>query len=113
MVTGSLTSGKGRLEMVAIGYQGGTDRRPTTLLDACLFWDRCQGGTIHTYLPRLRWERARGSCVRGMGSIPVWHLMLDGKAIGWTQCPASERPAITPSLDPNMLDYLPEGCEWM
>ena len=98
--------------MVAQGYIGGQNRRPANLLDACCFWDRCQGGTIHEYMPRLKWERATGSCVRGMGSVPVWHLMLDTRAIGWTQCPKCDRPAITPSLDHVLLDYLPDGCEW-
>lgn len=70
-------------------------------------------GTIHQYLPRLRWERATGPCVRGMGPTPVWHLMLDERAIGWTQCRKAELPPITPSLSPNLLCYLPEGCEWI
>lgn len=99
--------------MVAKGYCGGRDRRPVSLLDACCFWDRCQGGTIHAYLPRLKWVRATGACVRGMGPIPVWHLELDGREIGWTQCRKADLPAIDPHLSPNLLGYLPEGCEWM
>lgn len=98
---------------VAIGYVGGKDRRAANLLDACCFWDRVQGGTIHQFLPRLRWERARGPCVRGMGPEPVWHLAIDGRMIGWTQCRKSELPPIDAHLSPNMLDYLPDGCEWM
>lgn len=98
---------------VARGYIGGKPQRPENLLDACLFWDRCKGGTIHTYLPRLKWERAKGPCVRGMGPTPVWHLKLDDRVIGWTQCLKAELPPIGPCLSPNILESLPVGCEWM
>lgn len=98
---------------IPLGYIGGVDRRPASLLDACCFWDRVQGGTIHQYLPRLRWVRASGPCVRGMGPTPVWHLELDGRAIGGTQCRKSELPAIEAHLSANLLDYLPVGCEWI
>ena len=94
--------------MIAKGFIADTVRRPTSLLDACLTWDRCQGGTIHQYLPRLTWERARGACVARMGTTPVWHLMLDQKIIGGVQCLKVERPEITPSISPNLLDYVPE-----
>lgn len=98
---------------VAKGYVGtGKTRRPSSLLDACLFWDRVSGGTIHQYLPRLRWERASGPCVRGMGPIPVWHLMLDGRVIGWIQCYKRELPSIDAHLPTCYLDYLPEVTEW-
>ena len=90
---------------IAAGYVGGGLKRPESLLEACCFWDRCQGGTIHAYLPRLRWVQAHGPCVRGMGPVPVWHLLLDERAIGWTQClQATYLPAIEPSLSPNLLD---------
>lgn len=97
---------------VAIGWEGGVQRRPENLLDACLFWDRVQGGTIHQYLPRLRWSRASGPSCRRMGG-PVWHLMLDGLVIGYKCCLKRELPLIDASLPAGCLDYLPVGCEWM
>lgn len=97
---------------VAIGYIGGVDRRPENLLDACLFWDRCQGGTIHQYLPRLRYRRASGSSSRGMEG-PVWDVLLDECSIGWACGPKSELPPIDAAFPAYHLDYLPVGCQWM
>lgn len=98
---------------VAKGYKGtGKLRRPSSLLEACIFWDRASGGTIHQYLPRLRWERATGLGVRGIGPIPVWKLMLDTKAIGWIQCYKRELPSIDEGFPTCYLDYLPEVVEW-
>ena len=96
---------------VSIGWVGGVNRRPENLLDACLFWDRCQGGTIHQYLPRLRWERGTGPSVARMGG-PVYRLMLDNTDIGWVCGRKSELPKIDASFPAYHLDYLPVGCEW-
>lgn|SRR5690606_7290842 len=94
---------------VAKGYVGtGKTRLPSSLLDACLFWDRAQGGTIHQYLPRLKWEFAGRGWERGS----IWHLMLDGQVIGWIQCYKRELPSIDAHFPACHLNHLPEVTEW-
>ena len=91
---------------VAQGFLGGTYRRPTSLLDACLVWDRCQGGTIHQYLPRLRWEFA---CVEN--GEKVWHLYLDHRAIGTYFGNKSMLPKIEAGMQTYYLDSVIENPE--
>lgn len=91
---------------VARGFFGGTYRRPQSLLDACLVWDRCQGGTIHQYLPRLRWV----FCGVENGE-KVWHLYLDHRVIGTYFGNKSNLPKIDASLQTYYLDSVIENPE--
>lgn len=105
-------------------------RHAATLLDACIATEAkitrrdVKGGTIHEYLPRLKWLYAGN--VRGQG--PTWHLMLTGFApatlaeygyerggvdIGWYAGTKTHLPQITPDLMPGYLYSLPCDVEYV
>ena len=95
---------------IALGYKGGESKLSSDLLEVCRFWDRNPTAELSEFLPRLKWERASGPCCRGMGFIPVWHLCLDWKDIGWIQCYRKDLPTIE---NFRHFSYLPVGCEWI
>ena len=91
-------------------------RIPKTLLEACLFWTDQQGGTIHEFLPRLRWKYRRYDRRMECG---VWHLVLDGapcmemfkpplngRVIGWYGGDKTHLPKIEPALCTGHLDRI-------
>jgi hypothetical protein len=70
-------------------------RMSKNLLDMCIQTTQAKGGTIHEYLPRLKWHYEGR-----MKDSPVYHLMLDDKhAVAWTACLKKDLPKITPHMN--------------
>lgn len=72
---------------------------PANLLEACLYHDGARGGTIHAYLPRLRWVEIVGGFELYFDSLPIGKWMADDV------CAPFERPEITPNF-PSLCLYI-------
>ena len=79
-------------------------RLATSLLDACCAATGAQGGTIHQFLHRLKWEYAGVVARQG----PTWYLKLDGSIhLGWYSGLKKHLPTIEPGLCAGHLDRIP------
>ena len=72
------------------GFAANTIKRPDNLLEACCFWDECQGGTIHQFMHRLSFEKPRYS----KGNY-YYSLQMDNMVdIGDACYPAKQDPKV-------------------
>lgn len=72
-----------------VGGCGMATHEPSCTLEACLYVDAVQGGTIHQFRPRLT---LRKEYCRTTGA-KTWLLCLDGYEIG--HCPRSDNDGVT------------------
>lgn len=71
------------------GLMGTKHHNPCCTLEACLYWDAKQGGTIHQYRHRLSLEK---EYCRKTGA-KSWNLKLDEAIIG--HCPRFDGDGVT------------------
>ncbi len=100
------------MEVPLIAYD--RTRLATSLLDACIAWERiCRPHavpqTIEQYLPRLCWVYEGNVPRQG----PTWHLELEGVDIAWYAGPAHWRPQITADLNPCHCNPIPVDVEYV